>query len=92
MVFARRKIEVPVSPPKPSNAELLELLRAAHLTPAELQTLVQLTGSHVAEHLDMRTAALKASMAGRDLPESVLRSDLVRGRCHCAAALTWPID
>jgi hypothetical protein len=83
MAFAaKRKHEL-------TAAELIESLRGVHVAGGDLRALVQLTGQFVAEDLDRRVAALKASRDGAGIPEGVIRNDLVRNQCHCAAALRW---
>jgi hypothetical protein len=83
MAFAaKRKHEL-------SASELIDLLRAVHVSGADLRSLVELTGQFVAEDLERRVAIAKASPDGRNLPEQVLANQLVKFDCHCKAALRW---
>jgi hypothetical protein len=82
-MLAKRKTEW-------TAAELIDSLRGAHVAGADLKALVELTREFIDEDLERRVAVLKASRDGAPLPAETLRRELVRQRCRCEAALTWP--
>jgi hypothetical protein len=68
-------------------AELIDGLRALHLTPADLTALIGLTQEFIAEDLERRVQVVKQSADGSGQPIESLRLMLVRGECPCRATM-----
>ena len=81
-MLAKRKHEY-------TAAELIDGLRGLPVSGDDLRRLVFFTQEMVAEELQRRVTAFKASRDGSGLPAETLARDLVRGQCHCEAALRW---
>jgi hypothetical protein len=64
-MLAKRKTEW-------TAAELIDSLRGAHVTGADLKALIELTRSFIAEDLERRVAAMKATRDGAPMPAQVL--------------------
>ena len=81
MGLAKRKNEA-------TARELIEALAAVHVGGEDLHALIKLTRE--GEDCERRVGILKASRDGASMPTELLRRDLVKFRCQCDAALSWP--
>lgn len=88
MGFAKRKQEL-------TAAEHVDCLRSLHVSGTDLKALVTLTQELIAEELERKVTAAKASRDGASLPVELLRRQIVglpteaAYNCECRAALRW---